>query len=99
MKQLPQAIAIGNIHIGTIDGKLKGVMPATTPSGGNSDQESISGPTSRLCSPLRNSGAPQAYSTTSMPRCSSPWASSQTLPCSSTMAATMRSACLSSSAL
>ena len=29
----PQAIAIGNIHIGTIAGKLNGVMPATTPSG------------------------------------------------------------------
>ena len=29
----PQAIAIGNIHIGTMAGKLKGVMPATTPSG------------------------------------------------------------------
>ena len=32
-KVLPQAIAIGNIHIGTIAGKLNGVMPATTPSG------------------------------------------------------------------
>ena len=30
---LPHAIAIGNIHIGTIAGKLNGVMPATTPSG------------------------------------------------------------------
>ena len=30
---LPQAIAIGNIHIGTMAGKLNGVMPATTPSG------------------------------------------------------------------
>ena len=27
------AMAIGNIHIGTIAGKLNGVMPATTPSG------------------------------------------------------------------
>ncbi len=33
MKVLPQAMAIGNIHIGTIAGKLNGVMPATTPSG------------------------------------------------------------------
>src|ERR1700719_2411930 len=32
-KVLPQAIAIGNIHIGTMAGKLNGVMPATTPSG------------------------------------------------------------------
>ena len=33
MKQLPQTIAIGNIHIGTIAGKLKGVTPAHTPIG------------------------------------------------------------------
>ncbi|MNE82984.1 hypothetical protein D3C80_1797580 [compost metagenome] len=30
-KVLPQAMATGNIHIGTITGKLNGVMPATTP--------------------------------------------------------------------
>ena len=30
---LPQASALANIHIGTIAGKLNGVMPATTPSG------------------------------------------------------------------
>ena len=30
---LPQARALANIHIGTIAGKLNGVMPATTPSG------------------------------------------------------------------
>ena len=29
----PQAIATGNIHMGTMAGKLNGVMPATTPSG------------------------------------------------------------------
>ena len=33
MNVLPQAMATGNIHIGTMAGKLKGVMPATTPSG------------------------------------------------------------------
>ena len=33
MKVLPQAIAIGNIHSGTITGKLNGVMPAQTPTG------------------------------------------------------------------
>ena len=33
MKQLPQARATGNIHIGTMAGKLNGVIPATTPSG------------------------------------------------------------------
>jgi hypothetical protein len=30
---LPQAMATGYIHIGTIAGKLNGVMPTTTPSG------------------------------------------------------------------
>ena len=30
---LPHARALANIHIGTIAGKLNGVMPATTPSG------------------------------------------------------------------
>ena len=33
MKALPTVTAIGNIHNGTIAGKLKGVIPATTPSG------------------------------------------------------------------
>ncbi len=33
MKVLPQAMAIGNIHSGTITGKLNGVTPATTPRG------------------------------------------------------------------
>ncbi len=31
MKVLPATSAIGNIHIGTMAGKLNGVMPATTP--------------------------------------------------------------------
>ena len=39
---LPQAMATGNIHIGTIAGKLNGVMPATTPSG--SRNENVSTP-------------------------------------------------------
>ena len=30
---LPQTSALQNIHIGTMAGKLNGVMPATTPSG------------------------------------------------------------------
>ena len=32
-KVLPVAIAMGCIHIGTMIGKLKGVIPAQTPSG------------------------------------------------------------------
>jgi len=41
---LPQAIAIGNIHIGTIAGKLKGVIPTQTPTGWRIDQQSIPSP-------------------------------------------------------
>jgi len=33
VKQFPHTSAIGNIHSGTIAGKLNGVMPTTTPSG------------------------------------------------------------------
>src|SRR4029079_1236533 len=44
----PHATATGYIHIGTMAGKLNGVIPATTPSGWRSDQLSISGPTLRL---------------------------------------------------
>ena len=33
MNVLPHASAVANIHIGTIAGKLNGVIPATTPSG------------------------------------------------------------------
>jgi hypothetical protein len=32
-KVLPQAMAFDHIHMGTIAGKLNGVMPAATPSG------------------------------------------------------------------
>jgi hypothetical protein len=32
-KVLPPALATGNIHIGTMTGKLNGVTPATAPSG------------------------------------------------------------------
>src|ERR1700732_864637 len=41
MKQLPQAIATGSHHNGTINGKLNGVMPATTPKGCRIDHASI----------------------------------------------------------
>src|ERR671920_2000853 len=38
---LPQAIAGAHIHMGTIAGKLNGVMPATTPSGCRIEYTSI----------------------------------------------------------
>ena len=99
MNVLPHAMAMGNIHIGTMAGKLNGVIPATTPKGWNSDQLSIAGPTFLLCSPFNKLGAPQAYSTTSIPRMSSPWASSSTLPCSLVSAAQILSALSSKSCL
>src|ERR1700749_2802327 len=43
MKVLPQAMATGNIHIGTMAGKLKGVMPATTPTGCRMEEELMLG--------------------------------------------------------
>ena len=88
---LPQAIATGYIHIGTIAGKLNGVMPAQTPSGWRSEWVSIDGPTWRENSPFRSCGMPQQNSTTSMPRWTSPTASSWTLPCSAEMALAIRS--------
>ena len=84
-KVLPQAMATGNIHNGTITGKLNGVMPAATPSGAYSLHESTSRPTFIECSPLSRCGMPQANSTTSSPRVTSPRASDNTLPCSEVM--------------
>ena len=75
----------GNIHIGTITGKLNGVMPATTPSGWRSEWLSTLVPTFSVISPLSSCGAPVANSTTSRPRVTSPMASSCTLPCSLVM--------------
>ncbi|MCY1413796.1 hypothetical protein D9M71_292330 [compost metagenome] len=80
-------------------GKLNGVMPATTPSGWKSLQASMFGPTLRLYSPLRISGAAQAYSTFSIPRLSSPAASSRVLPCSSLISLEMTASFCSSSCL
>ena len=87
MKQLPQASATGIIHSGTISGKLNGVMPATTPSGWRIDQASMPVPTASVYSPFSRCGMPQANSTTSRPRCTSPSASDSTLPCSAVMIA------------
>ena len=80
-KVLPQASAIGNIHIGTIAGKLNGVMPATTPTGWRIEKLSTLPATCGEYSPFSACGMPQANSTTSMPRAISPLASSKVLPC------------------
>ena len=92
-------MAIGAIHSGIMAGKLKGVMPATTPSGWRMEKESTSEPTSMEYSPFSRCGMPQANSTTSMPRVIEPLASSTVLPCSSVMALARASMSLSSSSL
>ena len=75
MKQLPQARATGNIHIGTMTGKLNGVIPATTPNGWRREWLSTRVPTFSVMSPLSRCGAAVANSTTSVPRAISPSAS------------------------
>ena len=97
MKLLPQAIATGNIHIGTMHGKLNGVMPATTPSGWRSVQLSMPVETWSVKSPFSSCGMPQANSTMSMPRVTSPCASVNTLPCSAVIIAASVSRCWFSS--
>ena len=84
---LPQATAIGTNHSGTMAGKLNGEITATTPSGWRMLYESTAVDTFSLKPPRTRAGMPQAYSTTSSPRCTSPAASSSTLPCSAVIAA------------
>src|SRR6516225_8854770 len=95
MKVFPAAIAMGCIHIGTMTGKLNGVIPAQTPSGWRNDQASTSVETCSENSPLSRVGIPQAYSTTSRPRMTSPLASETTLPCSSATITASSSRCRS----
>ena len=80
MKQLPQAMASGYIHMGTMAGKLKGVMPAQTPTGSRVAEPSMPAASSGRTSPLAIWPMPQASSTTSRPRRTSPLASSRVLP-------------------
>ena len=42
MNALPHAMATGNIHMGTMAGKLNGVMPAHTPTGWRIENTSTS---------------------------------------------------------
>jgi hypothetical protein len=53
---LPQAMESGAIHIGTMNGKLKGVMPAVTPSGMRWLQFAMPPPTLSEYCPLRAAG-------------------------------------------
>ncbi len=97
-KVLPQAMASGNIHIGTIAGKLKGVMPATTPSGWRIAETSTRLDTDVDSSPLSCVVMPQASSTISRPRATSPSASEWTLPCSAVISSATASRLASSRA-
>ena len=85
----------GCIHIGTMAGKLNGVMPAHTPSGWRSEYASTPVDTWSENSPFSSCGMPQANSTTSRPRITSPLASEITLPCSAETTAARSSRCRS----
>ena len=94
---LPAAMAIGKNHIGTMAGKLKGLMMPTTPSGSRLEWTSTPVEASSLWPPLSRWEMPQANSTTSWPREISPIASECTLPCSAVMIAASSSLRLLSS--
>ena len=88
---LPQAMALGYIHMGTMAGKLNGVMPATTPSGWRMEYTSTPVEACSVCSPFNNCPTPQANSMFSRPRLTSPAASASTLPCSAVSSRAMSS--------
>ena len=82
MNVLPQAIANGRNHSGIIAGKLNGVIAATTPTGWRTISTSTPPPTPSRFSPLSRWGIPIAASADSIPRRTSPRASSIALPMS-----------------
>jgi hypothetical protein len=84
---LPAAMATGKNHIGTMAGKLKGLITPTTPKGWRTLCTSMPVEAPTECAPLTRWGMPQASSTTSWPRDTSPSASDSTFPCSEVMIA------------
>ena len=78
---------MGAIHKGTMTGKLNGVIPTVTPNGWRNCQLSIPPPILSVNCVFNNCGIPQANSTISKPRITSPLASENTLPCSRVIAA------------
>ncbi len=85
---LPAAMATGKNHIGTMAGKLNGLITATGPSGWRTECTSTPVEAFSVNEPLSRCGIPQANSTTtSWPRATSPAASASTLPCSAVMIA------------
>ena len=79
---LPQAMAIGTNDSGTMAAKLNGEITATTPRGSTQRVDVDAAGDAVAEGPLEQVRAPHANSATSSPRCTSPSASSSTLPCS-----------------
>mmetsp|Transcript_62099 Transcript_62099/g.161353 ORF Transcript_62099/g.161353 Transcript_62099/m.161353 type:complete len:212 (+) Transcript_62099:1073-1708(+) len=98
MRQFPQAIAMGSVQRGTIAGKLKGTMEATTPSGRRCSWQVTPVDTSSS-RPASTSGKPVAKETVSMPLSTSASASPRFLPCSSTTRSVSSFRCASARAL
>ena len=82
---LPAAMAMGKNHIGTMAGKLNGEMMPTGPTGWRREETSMLVEAFSVMPPLSRCAMPQANSTTSWPRETSPRASETTLPCSAVM--------------
>ena len=95
----PQAMAIGYIHMGTMAGKLNGVIPTATPSGWRMVYMSTPEETFSENSPFNRCGMLVANSITSSPRLTSPRASGRVLPCSAVSSLARSSWCRSTSSL
>ena len=93
MNVFPHAIAFANIHMGTIAGKLNGVMPATTPSGCRIENTSTPVDACSVNPPFNRCGIPVANSMFSWPRATSPIASDRTFPCCSVISRPMSLRC------
>jgi hypothetical protein len=84
--QLPSMSALGSVQLGTMLGKLNGVMDATTPTGCRSIRHSTPRLTA-MTSPATICGSEQANSVSSIDFSTSAVASDATLPFSSATSA------------
>mmetsp|Transcript_12301 Transcript_12301/g.27637 ORF Transcript_12301/g.27637 Transcript_12301/m.27637 type:complete len:210 (+) Transcript_12301:1037-1666(+) len=94
MTQLPMVREMGTVHMGTIAGKLKGTMAATTPRGSLVSTHITPLDTSRRL-PTARLGRLVAHSTVSLPLATSASASVMFLPFSRTMISASSCACVS----
>ena len=95
MNELPSVIAMGMVQCGTMQGKLNGVIEATTPSGQRSTRHSTPGLTSST-SPATICGSEQANSVTSIALATSARPSANVFPFSRCTSSASSSVCLSS---